>query len=63
VAHLVKVHLEWVIAERPLAHFLFEQSRSEWLETVRAAQQATNDSFRLGLSRRIEPHPKPVPSA
>jgi hypothetical protein len=52
-----------VIAERPLAHFLFEQSRSEWLETVRAAQQATNDSFRLGLSRRIEPHPKPVPSA
>jgi AcrR family transcriptional regulator len=45
VAGLVEAHLEWVVAERRQARFLFEQARSQWLVDLRAGQAAENARF------------------
>lgn len=45
VARLVEAHLEWVVAERRQARFLFEQARSQWLAHLRADQAAENARF------------------
>jgi AcrR family transcriptional regulator len=55
VANLVKAHLRWVTDHRAQARFLFEQSRSEWLEPVRDQQRAANASFKKSMHRWIEP--------
>jgi AcrR family transcriptional regulator len=55
VARLVRGHLNWVMEQRQLARFLFEQSRSEWLEQIRDEQRATNNAFRSAMNRWIEP--------
>src|SRR5512143_2160620 len=38
VVALVTAHLDWVTGNRRSAHFMFEQSRSEWMKGVRPLQ-------------------------
>lgn len=45
IAALIRAHLDWVVANRPEARFLFEISRSEWADSVRGARQATNTAL------------------
>lgn len=55
VAFLVRAHLNWVMEQRQLARFLFEQSRSEWLVQIRDEQRATNIAFGSAMNCWIEP--------
>jgi AcrR family transcriptional regulator len=55
VAALVAAHLQWVVDSRREAHFLFEQSRSEWLTELRKEQQQQNAAFRVGVARWLDP--------
>lgn len=45
VARLVTAHLDWVVQRRPLARFLFEQSRSDWIVNARERQAQENELF------------------
>ena len=58
VALLVRAHLRWVIKQRRLARFLFEQSRSEWLTHIRDQQRSSNVAFRAAMDRWIAPRVK-----
>jgi AcrR family transcriptional regulator len=51
VARLVRAHLGWVVDCRPMARFLFEQSRSGWLVHVRERQSRENELFAVALDR------------
>jgi AcrR family transcriptional regulator len=42
INRLIRVHLDWVVSNRREARFLFEISRSEWTDEVRAAQRTQN---------------------
>lgn len=50
VAGLVGAHLDWVVASRREARFIFEQSRSEWMVHVRDAQREENARFGQAIS-------------
>lgn len=45
VERVVRRHLDWVVAQRPSARFLFEQHRAEWLGPFRDEQAAENAAF------------------
>lgn len=51
VARLIHAHLDWVVTNRREARFLFEISRSEWVEEVRGAQRAENSRLAEGIAR------------
>ena len=42
IASLITAHLDWVVTSGPLARFLFEHARPEWLEGIRAEQASEN---------------------
>lgn len=52
---LITAHLEWVVTSGPLARFLFEQTRPEWLEDIRAEQAAENAALAKALSDWRDP--------
>jgi AcrR family transcriptional regulator len=61
IGRLIRAHLDWVVNDRREARFLFEISRSEWTEQVRAAQRVVNsrladaiESWRAPLIARGE---------
>lgn len=56
LARLVRGHIDWVVANRAQARFLFEQVRSEWLASVRTDQEARNRSFSQAIERWRAPH-------
>ena len=56
VARLIHAHLDWVVGNRREARFLFEISRSEWVEEVRGAQRAENSRLADGIERWRAPH-------
>ena len=51
IARLVRAHLDWVVNNRREARFLFEISRAEWSEEVRAAQRSENSRLAQGVER------------
>ena len=51
IDRLIRAHLDWVVNNRREARFLFEISRSEWIEAVRDAQQAQNSRLSEGVER------------
>ncbi|KQW23267.1 transcriptional regulator [Afipia sp. Root123D2] len=51
VAALVRAHLDWVVDHRREARFLFEISRSEWVEKVRGAQHERNAALADGIEQ------------
>ncbi|GGD22013.1 TetR family transcriptional regulator [Pyruvatibacter mobilis] len=50
VTALVRAHVSWVVRERGLATFIFEQVRAGWLDTLREAQKAENARYRDALN-------------
>ncbi|WOP16007.1 TetR/AcrR family transcriptional regulator [Ottowia sp. SB7-C50] len=69
IALLVEHHVDWVVAYRREARFLFEQVRADWLLTIRDAQEESNESFRVAIeswrrplvdSGRLLPVPAPI---
>lgn len=42
IATLITAHLEWVVTSGPLARFLFEHARPEWLDSIRVEQASEN---------------------
>lgn len=55
VERLISTHIDWVVANRSKAMFLFEQSRAEWLVEVREAQAATNRELRDRIAAWRDP--------
>jgi AcrR family transcriptional regulator len=55
IARLIRAHLDWVVSNRREARFLFEISRAEWSEEVRAAQRNENSRLAEGLERWRSP--------
>jgi AcrR family transcriptional regulator len=51
IDRLIRAHLDWVVNNRRDARFLFEISRSEWIEAVRDAQRAQNARLAEGIER------------
>ncbi|MGY2805886.1 MULTISPECIES: TetR/AcrR family transcriptional regulator [unclassified Bradyrhizobium] len=51
VERLIHAHLDWVVSNRREARFLFEISRSEWVEEVRGAQRSENSRLTDGIER------------
>jgi AcrR family transcriptional regulator len=51
IADLVRAHLDWVVNSRREARYLFEISRSEWLDAVRDAQRNLNARLAEGIER------------
>lgn len=49
IAYLIRAHLDWVVANRREAKFLFEISRSDWAQDVRDARYAQNSTLKEGL--------------
>ncbi len=45
VTALVNAHLNWVVDNKSQARFLFEQSKAEWMTTIRDEQAAGNKYF------------------
>ncbi len=45
IGSLIRAHLDWVVATRPRARFLFEQVRADWLTLIRAEREAENARF------------------
>lgn len=45
ITALVRAHLGWVVDNKPQARFLFEQSKAEWMTTIREEQSAGNKYF------------------
>lgn len=45
IAALIGNHLDWVVAQRSKARFLFEQARAEWLAPIRERQADENARF------------------
>lgn len=63
---LVIAHFDWVVENRREAHFLFEQSRAEWLVHVAAEQRLENESYRKAIDNWRQPlvasgHLRPLP--
>jgi AcrR family transcriptional regulator len=55
IDRLIRAHLDWVVASRREARYLFEISRSEWGENVREAQRAQNVRLVEGIARWRDP--------
>ena len=51
VARLIGAHLGWVVNSRREARYLFEISRTEWTEDVRAGQRAQNSRLAETVER------------
>ena len=51
VARLIGAHLGWVVNSRREARYLFEISRTEWSEDVRAGQRAQNSRLAETVER------------
>ncbi len=49
IDRLIRAHLDWVVNNRREARYLFEISRSEWTEGIRAAQRIQNSRFADGI--------------
>lgn len=55
IARLVSTHVEWVVAHRDEALFLFEQSRSGWIAQARDEQSVANRELRGAIEAWREP--------
>lgn len=55
IARLIRAHLDWVVNNRREARFLFEISRAEWSEEVRAAQRSENSRLADSVERWRSP--------
>jgi len=51
IGGLIRAHLDWVVNNRREARFLFEISRSDWVDKVRDAQRAQNSRLAEGVER------------
>src|ERR1043165_1023678 len=51
IARLIGAHLAWVLNKPLEARFLFEISRAEWSEEVRAAQRSENSRLADSVER------------
>lgn len=51
IERLVRAHLDWVVTSRREARYLFEISRSEWMEDIREAQRAQNARLAEAIER------------
>lgn len=49
IDRLIRAHLDWVVNNRREARYLFEISRSEWTEGIRAAQRIQNSRLADGI--------------
>lgn len=47
--HLIAAHVGWVSHERQQAQFLFEQSRAQWMSSIKEEQAAENKRFADGI--------------
>lgn len=53
--HLITAHVSWVSEERQQAQFLFEQSRAQWMSSIRDEQVSENKRFADGIKAWREP--------
>ena len=51
ISVLIRAHVAWVMDNKPAAHFLFDQARTEWLREGNAELRDRNEAFRDGLAR------------
>jgi AcrR family transcriptional regulator len=51
IDRLIRVHLDWVVNNRREARYLFEISRSEWVEAIRDEQREENARFSAAIER------------
>ena len=51
IDRLIRAHLDWVVAHRREARYLFEISRGDWTEELRDKQRALNARFAEGIER------------
>lgn len=49
IYRLIAAHVRWVASHREQAHFMFAQTRSEWLRPIHAQQQSENARFALAV--------------
>lgn len=52
---LIKAHLCWVVEEKPQARFLFDQSQSTSLESIRDEQSKANEQLQKTLCKWKDP--------
>jgi AcrR family transcriptional regulator len=51
IDRLIRAHLDWVVNNRREARYLFEISRSEWVEAIRDEQREVNARFSAAIER------------
>jgi AcrR family transcriptional regulator len=51
IDRLIRAHLDWVVNNRREARYLFEISRSEWVEAIRDEQREENARFSAAIER------------
>lgn len=56
IRHLLTSHIAWVLEHQAEAHFLFEQSRAEWLGPIDNERQRENDH----LAEQLENWRRPL---
>src|SRR4030081_565626 len=49
IGRLIHAHLDWVVNNRREARYLFEISRSEWVEAIRNEQREENARFSAAI--------------
>jgi AcrR family transcriptional regulator len=55
IAKLITAHLRWVGSHRAQAHFMFEQTRPEWLAPIQVEQQTENMRFATEIEAWRQP--------
>lgn len=55
IAKLISAHIRWVGSHRAQAHFMFEQTRPEWLAPIKVEQQAENMRFATEIEAWRQP--------
>ena len=53
--HMVSCHIRWVVEHRQEAKFLFEQSRAQWMSSIKGAQKSENQRFALAINTWRKP--------
>ena len=56
IASIVRAHVEWVVDEVQQAQFLFGQSQTYWINSVREQQGEANERMRKLMSTWSAPH-------
>lgn len=52
---ILGAHIDWVVTHKPFARFLFEEAKSDWLQSIQAEQTQENEKLREELENWRQP--------